>query len=334
MKIIINNDRGREWENLDKYWLITKEKLERSDTDFELAFNRLNFIARSKVGLSSANVVINLLLYLSIMYKASYQSLSVLQSYEQFISSLVATESLELSELTMERIYHESFQNPDIHAAVSDELYVRFFEMVVSNTEKSQHLKPFFMQNNVIFLQLVAHLKQLAIGYQKGNEMTKRAFLFAKLLKLIRYVVYEQFGEPLEDAQRALAHDFYSIHTIIPNLKSKIGLFDFGFCMKNSKVLAHEFKANQENQSKKIRSFNVISSAAPKQLHVKINITDRVGSLRNRFDQGVVHLRKDYGVVGNNVKAQLYLARSGGSFVWRMAKCVVSKCVVFNAKLE
>ena len=240
MKIIINNNRGRDWKNLEKYWFVTKEKLEKSDTDFELAFNRLHFIARSSAGLASANVVINLLLYLSIMYKACYQSLCILKSYETFIEKLLSINANGLSGLTMERVYHEAFQESDIQTAVSDELYIRFSEMIVSNLEKSFVMKNFFYENKVDFLHLIAGLNQLAIGYQQGNETTKRAFLFSKILRLVRHVIDEQFTKE-EQVMDTPNHDQMNIHSIIPNLKSKIGLFDFGLCIKTSKVITLEF---------------------------------------------------------------------------------------------
>jgi len=327
MEIIINGKRGRECKNLEKFWVITKEKLERSDHDVELSFNRLHFIAQSKVGLASAAVIDNVLFYLSVMYKACYHSVCVLQVYDVFIQKILRADYEKMPEVTMTQWYYQAFQEGNVTQPVSDELVVRFSEMLAFHPEKAILLRAFFSDNNIVLLKLIACLNHFSIGYQVGDETKRRAYLFSKLLCLVRESLHRQIDRPVSEAQTVVNLERVNINSIMPNLKSKIDLFDFGICFRSGKVILHEFVSPKEGMYSKINGERVLwgRASVPDELWVTVGDRDLNVSLRSLFDRCRVYAPREQHVLPLAMDSQVYLASGGGSAVWRLVK----KCVKY-----
>lgn len=337
MRIIINNQqRGREWDQLEKYWLMTQEKLERSDHDFDLAFNRLLFIARSDIGLHSANVIVNLLLYVSIMYKACYQSSCVTQAYRQFIKQLISSNESVMTDLHVEYMYHSAFQHTDITSAVSHEFYLQFAEMLSLYSNKITTIKTFFMQNDHVLLQLVATLSSFALGYQQGNNTSRRAYLFAKLLRMMRHVLFEQYKQTeIKASNNNDVQQHINLNSIIPNLKTKLSMFDFAIDFKSSQVVNYEIASDQQYYCHKIFLQQTAQVCCPEVLYIHLDDkTTAIGSMRNCFNRGEMYFPGLADAKKFSKPSQVYLAVSGSVLSRHVVRKVKEYCHRFYAKLS
>lgn len=328
MKINDNKHRGRDWYQLDNYWVKTNNKCARSEDDFECALNRLYYLAKSNVAFNSAHVITNSLLYLSMMYKACYQHTLLLDAHHTFVEKIVLLNKAEPSQEEMQLCYQSAFCHCKLQTTVSQEFSKRLMERYQQDIDKARVFCQYFTKYRLTILHLITQLKQLAKGYQEGGELARRAFLFAKLFSIVDLTVEHfcaKYSSCLQsgivDCKENRSLNAQTIHSILPNLNTTIGIFDFGICFQESHAIQLEMRHKLAISYEPI--IVVKRDSMPSSLTVLKEASSNL-SKQQQFYQGVISINENKKLASNKAvndspknKAEVYLASCAYGKIFR-----------------